>query len=158
MTRVASTPTGASRRGRGVFRARAAGPVALLALLGALSSCSQDDAPSTSTADLDEVTSIVDAAALAAGGPSMGGAAGDAQTDGSVSLGLAANSTVRAFYACTGGGSIELNLNGTEEDLDCDEKTHEIEEFVVPDTGSVVFRASRPNSVPSAWGVALAST
>ena len=158
MARAASTPTGAPRRGRGGFRARAAGPVALVALLGALSACSRDDAPSTSTAALDEVDAIVGDAARAAGGSSMGGAAGDARTGSSVSLTLTANSTVRAFYACTGGGSIELNLNGAAEDLDCEEQVREIEEFVVPDTGSVVFEASRPNDVPSAWGVALAST
>ncbi|ABS04035.1 hypothetical protein Krad_2560 [Kineococcus radiotolerans SRS30216 = ATCC BAA-149] len=132
--------------------------------------CSAQEETGVSTTQMDETTRLASTAASTATGitaaditrPQEGISAvgGDASTTTSVSIGLTANATFRAFTVCTGGGDLELDLAGTAQELACDGQVREVAELVVPDTGSVQFKPSRVNDFASAsasaWAVAFA--
>jgi len=93
----------------------------------------------------------------ATGATPLGAAVGgDGQSESSVSTTLPAGGTVGVFAACTGGGSIGLDLAGTAQTLDCDGRGHQIDDLVLPNDGVPVFRVAEPSDGSSAWGVAFA--
>lgn len=85
--------------------------------------CSAREETGVSTTQLDETARLASTAARTATGITAEGitdtqegisaVGGDASSTTSVSIGLTANATLRAFTVCTGGGDLELDLTGT---------------------------------------------
>lgn len=128
--------------------------------------CSAQEETGVSATQMDETTRLASTAASTATGitvaditdaqEGISAVGGDASSTTSVSIGLTANATFRAFTVCTGGGDVELDLAGTAQELTCDGQVREVAELVVPNTGDVQFKPSRVNDVASAWAVAFA--
>jgi len=100
---------------------------------------------------------IASSALTGAGATALGAAVGgDGQTEQSASTTLPGGDTVGVFAACTGGGSVGLDLVGTAVVLDCDGQGHQLADLVLPDRAVSSFQVTQPNDVPSAWGLAFA--
>jgi hypothetical protein len=167
--RPATTSTQAKSRSRvriTSLRSRGLGLALAALVLSVGAACSAQEETGVSTTQMDETLGLASTAAETATGitaanikdPQEGITAvgGDASTTSSVSIGLRANATFRAFTVCTGGGDVEVDLAGTAQELTCDGQVREVAELVIPDTGDVQFKPSRVNDVASAWAVAFA--
>jgi hypothetical protein len=141
---------------RGTSRGRRL--VAPLALL-ALASCSSgtDDAVSPSPDALTRISDIAYDAATAAGDGPQGGGGGSGGDASTVRLGgFTGGATYGAYTVCTGGGSIGMNLAGTDVLLDCDGQAHRIQALVL-EYDTATFTVTRPSDDPSEWAVVLTS-
>jgi len=99
---------------------------------------------------------IATAALTAAGATELGAVGGDGQQESTASTTLPWGGTVGIFAACTGGGSVGVDLAGTARTLDCDGQGHQLDDLVLPDDELPVFRVTQPSEEPSTWGVAFA--
>ena len=70
---------------------------------------------------------------------------------------LTAGTTYGAFAACTGDGSLGLDLAGTAVTVDCDGQGHHVGELI-PTTGEATFKVTDPSDGPSQWGVAVTTS
>ncbi|ABS03940.1 hypothetical protein Krad_2464 [Kineococcus radiotolerans SRS30216 = ATCC BAA-149] len=59
--------------------------------------------------------------------------------------------------ACTGDGSLGLDLAGTTVTVNCDGQGHRVGELI-PTTGEATFKVTDPNDGPSQWGVAVTTS
>lgn len=121
----------------------------------ALSACSGGDEP-TATGAVDEAMTIASDALTESGATLLGAVGGDSRTESTASTTLPAGSTLALFAACTGGGTVDLDLGGIAEVLDCDGRAHQLDDLVVPEHGQPVFQVTEPTDVTSSWGVAFA--
>lgn len=128
-------------------------PLVIACSLGA---CSGGD-ETAADPPVDEAMDIAGDALTASGATLLGAVGGDSRTGSTASTTLPAGGTLTTFAACTGGGSIELDLGGvTEVQLDCDGQAHQLDDLVVPAHGRPVFGVTEPTDVASTWGVAFA--
>ncbi|MQA32069.1 hypothetical protein [Modestobacter roseus] len=134
---------------------RSAAWVVVLGALGALTGCAGGDGSGPRAADGVEASEIARQAAESAGVDSAAAVGGDAQTMSDVSLdSVTTGATHSAFAACTGGGSMDLDLLGEVVTVDCDGEGHRFDGLGLTDDVPT-FRVVRPNDAPGTWGVAL---
>ncbi|WP_432525015.1 hypothetical protein [Kineococcus sp. SYSU DK006] len=129
----------------------------LLALLtvSTLSACSSDQPAPTDAAKAWDVA--FNAAEADGAGPLIAsGAEGWQSSDVTVGP-LTAGTTYGAFAACTGGGSLGLDLAGTAVTVDCDGQGHRVGDLV-PTTGTATFSVTEAHDGPSQWGVAVTTS
>lgn len=130
---------------------RSAGLLVLLTV-STLGACSSNQpAPAETTKAWD----VAFQAAEAAGAAPLIASGAEAWQSSPITLGpFTAGTTYGAFAACTGGGSLGLDLAGTAVTVDCDGQGHRVGELV-PSTGDATFTVTDPNDGPSQWGVAV---
>ncbi|WP_299950842.1 hypothetical protein [uncultured Modestobacter sp.] len=131
--------------------------IALMALIAgcSVSACSGGDETAAS-APVDEAMDIAGDALTESGATLLGAVGGDSRTESTASTTLPAGGTLITFAACTGGGTIELDLGDITEVLDCDGQAHQLDDLVVPEHGRPVFGVTEPADVASTWGIAFA--
>lgn len=131
----------------------------ILLTLSALGACSSpkptiptDVTPATNASD------VAFQAAEAAGADPLVASGAEAWQGSPITVGpLTAGTTYGAFAACTGGGTLGLDLAGTAVTLDCDGQGHRVGELV-PATGDATFKVTDPSDGPSQWGVAITTS
>lgn len=131
-------------------------PLALIAL----ASCSSggDDAPDASADAVARISDLTYDAATAAGEAPLGGGAGTGVEASTVSLGgFTGGGTYGAYTACTGGGTLGMDLAGTDVVLDCDGQAHRIEALVL-EHDTATLRVTRAGDGPSEWSVLITRT
>ena len=133
---------------------RTAGLLALLTV-GALSACSSDKpAPAEPTKAWD----VAFQAAETAGAAPLMASGAEAWQSSPIAVGpLTAGTTYGAFAACTGDGSLGLDLAGTAVTVNCDGQGHRVGELI-PSTGDATFKVTDPSDGPSQWGVAVTTS
>ena len=141
--------------------ARGTGLVVAALALTVVAACSAEEETGVSTTQLDETTRLASTAASTAAGitaaditdarEGISAVGGDASTTTSVSIGLTANATFRAFTVCTGGGDVELDLAGTAQELSCDGQVREVAELVVPDAEAEAVCLDGANDTNGVW-------
>ena len=131
-----------------------AGALVLLTV-SALSACSRDEPAPAETA---KAWDVAFTAAETAGAAPLVASGAEAWQSSDVTVGpLTAGTTYGAFAACTGGGSLGLDLAGTAVTLDCDGQGHRVGDLV-PTTGEATFKVTDPHDGPSQWGVAVTTS
>ncbi|WP_370442582.1 hypothetical protein [Kineococcus halophytocola] len=134
-------------------------------MLAGVAACTSDQEAGVPDNRVDEAvglaTSAATAARAAAGAAGetpavLGTVGGQAVVGQGASVPLTANSTVRAFAVCVGGGDVDLDLAGTARTLTCDGQVQEVPELPVPGTGDSKVEPSRVDGSASAWAVAFA--
>lgn len=127
-----------------------------LALTGAVACSSGDDEThGPSPEAVTRINDVVLAAATAAGeAPNAGGAGGGGEASALSLGGFTRGATHGAYTACTGGGTIAMNLAGTDVVLDCDGQAHRVESLVLDDD-TATLSVTRPSDGPSEWAVLI---
>ncbi|MBB2903640.1 hypothetical protein FHR75_004483 [Kineococcus radiotolerans] len=123
---------------------RTAGLLALLTV-STLNACSSDEsAPAETTKAWD----VAFAAAETAGAAPFMASGAEAWQSSPITVGpLTTDTTYGAFAACTGDGSLGLDLAGTAVTVNCDGQGHRVGELI-PTTGDATFRSLTPTTAP----------
>ena len=131
-------------------------PLVMLAVASCSIGPAEDPGPSPDA--LNRISDVTSDAATAAGYAPHGGGAGDGAQPSTVRLGgFTGGSTYGAYTACTGGGTLGMDLAGTDVLLDCDGQAHRIDALVL-DHDSATFTVTRPSDGPSEWAVLITRT
>jgi len=127
----------------------------VLLTVGTLGACSSDKpAPAETTKAWD----VAFHAAEAAGAAPLMASGAEAWQSSPITVGpLAVGTTYGAFAACTGGGSLGLDVAGTAVTVNCDGQGHRVGELI-PTTTEATFQVTDPNDGPSQWGVAVTTS
>jgi hypothetical protein len=136
-------------------RTRSDAGLLIVLTVSALSACSSDrPAPAETTKAWD----VAFQAAETAGAAPLIASGAEAWQASPITLApLTPNTTYGAFAACTGDGSLGLDLAGTAVTVDCDGQGHRVGDFI-PATGEATFKVTEPNDGPSQWGVAITTS
>lgn len=126
--------------------------------VSALGACTSTQAAPTDATPTTAARDIAFQAAAADGAGPLLASGADGWNGSDITVGpVTAGTTYGAYAACTGGGSLGLDLSGTATTVDCDGQGHRVGE-VTPTQNTAIFFVTAPHDGPSQWGVAITTS